>query len=205
VIAYIESNFVIELAFRRDDYESCQFILDLARNNKILLVIPSFSISEPYEAWVRRSKERAKLQDDLMRQIKEISRSEVYQDFPDRFDAVTESLIDTIEVEKRGLDQALQDILACVEVIPIDVAVIRAAVSNQSTLGLGPQDSIVYASVLSHLSRADSGPKCFLNKNSKDFLNPELLAELEVHECRLITSFRKGLNHIEAELRHVKP
>lgn len=56
MIVYVESNFVLELAFLQEEHESCEELLSLSKSGDIHLVLPTFSIGEPYETWVRRSK-----------------------------------------------------------------------------------------------------------------------------------------------------
>ena len=44
MIVYVESNFVLELAFLQEEYESCMELLRLAESRDIHLVLPAFSI-----------------------------------------------------------------------------------------------------------------------------------------------------------------
>ena len=71
-------------------------------------------------------------------------------------------------------------ILEIAAVVPIELELIRGAIEFQKTRNLSLQDSIVYASVLSHLSTAPAEEsKCFITKNSKDFANPDIYTELK--------------------------
>ncbi len=56
MIVYVESNFVLELAFLQEEHERCLALLSLAESRDIHLVLPAFSIGEPYEVWVGVSK-----------------------------------------------------------------------------------------------------------------------------------------------------
>ena len=66
MIVYVESNFVLELAFLREEHENCLELLSLSESGDICLMLPAFSIGEPYEAWVRRSKQRLGLHEQLI-------------------------------------------------------------------------------------------------------------------------------------------
>lgn len=202
MIIYIESNFVLELAFLQEDYRSCRTFLDFSRNHQIQLVIPAFCIGEPYEAISRKSKHRRQLHSALMTEITEMSRSKPYRHFSHDSIYVTRSLINSIEEEKNRLDRTLREILACADVIPIDRDTIRRAIRSQNRKGLIPQDSIVYASVLGHARSHAKDGKCFLNKNSRDFLNPDIVNELLQYNCRLITKFSDGLDYVNNLLSH---
>lgn len=196
MIVYVESNFVLELAFLQEEYESCDSIITLAESHKIRLVIPAFSIAEPYEVLARRSIQRTELHRRLASEIRELSRSRPYIDVLNESREITSILIRSGEEEKRRLDTALSRILAYAGVVPIGAETLKAAIEFQKDLGLSPQDSIVYASVLDHLSSAAKEPKCFLNKNSKDFVNPNIQEQLVAYDCHLITTFTNGLRYI---------
>jgi len=169
MIVYVESNFVLELAFLQEEHESCSDLLSLARSRAIHLVLPAFSIEEPYGTWVRRLKKREELHRQLNTAIRELSRSKPYQGSPGEFQELTDLLLTSGEEEKRQLNGTLEKILQTVEMIPIDLSIIRDAIKFQKSLDLSPQDSIVYASILSHLTTAAKEFSCFITKDSKDF------------------------------------
>ena len=200
MIVYVESNFVLELAFLQEEHESCLELLSLSESGDICLVLPAFSIGEPYEAWVRRSKQRRGLHERLITAIHELSRSRPYQRSSDEFQELTDLLSKSGDEEKLQLDNTLERILQTVEVIPIDLDIIRDAITFQSSPGLSPQDSIVYASILHHLTTASEEPRCFITKNSKDFANPDIENELMEYNCQLLTKFANGLGYIRSQL-----
>ena len=201
MIVYVESNFVLELAFHQEEYESCLELLGLAESQDIHLVLPAFSIGEPYEVWVRRSKQRRELRDQLSTAICELSRSRPYQASSHEFQELTNLLLRSGEEEKRRLDEALDRILRTAEVIPIGLNTIRAAITLQKSRSLSPQDSIVYASILAHLAEvSEEDLRCFMTKNSKDFVNPDIENELRTHTCRLLTKFGDGLGYVRSQL-----
>ncbi|MCH7745935.1 MAG: PIN domain-containing protein [Chloroflexi bacterium] len=197
---YVESNFVLELAFLQEEYESCQDVLLLAESGEVDLVIPVFSVAEPYEAWFRRAKHRDELHDLLAAEIRELSRSKPYSNLLQESNDITALLTSSGIEEKQRLDEVLSQILEVAEVITIRASTMKPAIEYQQSLKLSPQDSIVYASVLDHLSAIGSGPKCFLNRNSRDFNDPDIQDELARYECRLIPRFEQGLGFIKARL-----
>lgn len=58
---YVETNFVLELALLQEQQQSCQKLLDLAEARRINLILPAFSLTEPYETLIRREKNRRNL------------------------------------------------------------------------------------------------------------------------------------------------
>ena len=199
MIVYVESNFVLELAYLQEEHQSCEEILNLAEEGKIGLVLPAYSVGEPYDSWVRRSRQRSELHERLSRELNELSRSKPYLEIPTEFRGITKTLVESGEEEKERLDNATSRILEAAVVVPIEREVIRAAIAFQKTRNLSPQDSIVYASVLSHLiSTSTEEPKCFITKNSKDFANPDIYSELESYGCKLLTKFGNGLGYAKS-------
>jgi len=186
---YVESNFVLELAFLQQEHESCKQLLARSESGEIDLVIPAFSIAEPYDTLVRRAKRRSELLTSLANEFHELSRSEPYLTVIRESGPITELLVKSGEDEKNRLDSVISRILDTAQVIPTQAETIKSAIKFQDTHSLEPQDSIIYASVIEHLRASASDINCFLNKNSKDFLTPDIQGELENFTCRLIPSF----------------
>ena len=132
--------------------------------------------------------------------IHELSRSKPYQESSDEFQELTDLLLRSDEEEKCRLDDTLQRMLQMVEVIPIGLSIIRAAITFQKSIELSPQDSIVYASILNHLTTASEKPRCFITKNSRDFVNPDIENDLKAYNCRLLTKFADGLGYVRSRL-----
>lgn len=201
MIVGVESNFILELAFLRSEHEACTRLLELAEAQQVRVALPAFSIGETYEAWVRRSKQRRDLYNRLRTELGELSRSQPYEKTPTQFEEVTSLLIRSSEEEKRRPDATLDRILKIVaEIIPIGLDTIRSGFSYQQSHGLSPQDSIVYASILRHLTETGHNPSCFVTKNSKDFDNPNVENELKTYSCQLLKQFRDTLGYVHSRL-----
>ena len=197
MIVYLESNFILELAYLQEEYSNCERILELARSGKAQLVLPAFAVAEPYSAWVGRKRRRGILHGELTRELRELGRSEPYAHSREEFQELTKALLVSGEDEKRRLDQTIENVLQAAILIPIEADTIRTAIDIQLTSLLGPQDSIVYASVLSHLASVNTGePRCFVTKNSRDFANPDIVAELTSYDCDLCTNFGEAYGWI---------
>jgi hypothetical protein len=203
MIVYVESNFILELAYLQEGHEACAKILEYANGNSVHLILPAYAVAEPYSAWAGRKKRRAQLHSELTKELKELGRSEPYSESREEFQDITRALLASGEEEKRRLDAAIELVLERATLIPLDDATVRRAIGLQVTSGLGPQDSLIYASVLSHLASVEmTEPKCFLTSNSKDFANPVIIAELSSHGCGLSTNFGEAygmiLKHLSA-------
>lgn len=196
---YVETNFILEIAFLQQDHERCQQIIDWASDDLLSLALPAFCIGEPYGTWTRRAKRRRRMLEQFNREMREMARSEPYAALRSHSNDVTQALVQSIEQEKSRLDQLLGDLMDVVELITLDETVFRAALHYQDAPGLPPQDALVYASVISHLRSNDAEQRYFLNKNADDFANPDIVEELEVYGCRLFTHFGEGFGTIRAQ------
>lgn len=58
---YVETNFVLELAFVQEEYESCEQIIGLCEAGSATIVLPAFCIAESYEKLIRRAKRRKQI------------------------------------------------------------------------------------------------------------------------------------------------
>jgi predicted nucleic acid-binding protein len=200
MIVYVESNFILELAYVREEHASCERILTLSEERKVVVVLPAFCLGEPYESWVRRSRDRRALLDRFAQEIRELSRSQPYSTLLKESQDITRTLIQSGEEEKQRLDAIIGRVIDTAEIIPIERDTIKAAIRLQGERSLSPQDAIVYASVLSHMARAESETKCFLTKNSKDFANPDIYEDLKAFNCKLLTSFDNGLSYLRSQV-----
>ena len=62
------------------------------------------------------------------------------------------------------------------------------------------QDAIVYASVIEHLNKSGEQRRCFINRNSKDFDNPDIEEALDRYSCRILFNFDAGFGYIKNQI-----
>ena len=72
---YVESNFVLELALIQEQYAGCEEILRLCEAGRIRLVIPAYSLAEPYETLTRHHKQRRRMKQELDAVFRQLSRT----------------------------------------------------------------------------------------------------------------------------------
>ncbi|HSL83271.1 MAG TPA: PIN domain-containing protein [Thermoanaerobaculia bacterium] len=196
---YLETNFVLELALVQEQQASCEEILQLSEARSIDLVIPSYCLVEPYETLIRRHRQRKRMKADLDAEMGQLIRTATYSDRLRGFQDLTALLIDSADEEAKRLEELRRRLLVSSHVVPLDTDCLSAAAQYQERHDLSPQDSMVYASVMAHLARSGPTESCFLNRNSKDFDDPDLVDELRQHGCRLIPRFDDGLDHIRSQ------
>ncbi len=200
MIVYVETNFILEMAFQQSENEFCERIIEFAGNGRITLAIPAFSIGECYETSYRRKKERESFVSDLRRRESQLSYSSEIHILENHIKTMIDILRESIVRDSNRLNRALSRLAGDAEFISLDPSSLTLAQEYQRTLRMDPPDSLVLGSVMTHLSETNPDVCCFLNKNSKDFDAPSVRNELRAHNCRLITSFEQGLDYISSAL-----
>jgi predicted nucleic acid-binding protein len=201
MIVLVESNFVIELGFQQEESEDADRIVELAERHAIELVVPAYSLSEPYEMLIRRRNDRSVTLDKLRRQLQTSSRSRGFAGLREMSEKVTDAFAASATHERSGLDDVVRRLIACATVTPLSKDIIANSFAAQSQYEFGPQDSLVFASVDEHVRACGRGPKLFINKNHKDFLTPEIEDYFEHLECKLLPKFASAREYIEKGLR----
>lgn len=200
MIVYVETNFLLEVAYQQDGCESCRQILMLARQGKLTLIVPAFSLIEARQTWKRRNSERNALQTQLQPVIRQLARSEPFRTVTESSRELLAALLASGEDSRLRLEEAISALIADASVLPFSTEIAARARQEELTFGLSPSDAVVYATVISHLEKTLPGPKCFLNRDSKGFANPSMDQQLALHDCKLIGSFEQGLAFIQSEL-----
>ena len=201
MIIYAETNFLLEIAYLQDGCESCREILALARQGKLSLVVPAFSLIEARQTWDRRSSEHNALKNQLQPIIRQLSRSEPFRTVTESSREFLTALGASGEDTRLRLEEAIMAFSTDTTVLPFNADLAARARQEELNLGLSPSDAVVYAAVISHLENAPLGPKCFLNRDSKGFADPDMDSMLARFGCKVIASFEKGLDFIRSELR----
>ena len=198
---YVESNFVLEFALAQEQHNDCERILTLCEAGDIQVLLPAYSIVEPYETLLRRHLERGELKDSLVLELRQLSRTSGYAQRLSGLEASTALLIDSAKEEIRRLESIRARLLSCATVIALEASVLSSASRHQERHGLSAQDAIVYASVLSHLGSVEGGAQsCFLTRDT-DFDDPNVIEGLRAHRCKVIWRFDHGLSYLSAGLR----
>ena len=83
-------------------------------------------------------------------------------------------------------------------IIPLTSEVLSSAAQLQDQHGLQMPDATVLASVKQHAATRLAEGKVFVNKNSKDFADPDIVEELLALNCRSIFKFAHGLGYAKS-------
>jgi hypothetical protein len=76
---YVETNYILELAFQQEQVSSCESILRLCESGKAKLIVPAYCLAEPHEKLRRQSRAREELQKTLDAEVRQLSRTTSYK------------------------------------------------------------------------------------------------------------------------------
>lgn len=197
---YVESNFVLELALQQEECDACNAIIELASEGRLVLVVPAFSLAEPHVAIASKEKVRNQLRRDLDAQVSDLARSRPHHTVQTDFAAFAAVLADSAQFERDGVRDSASRLVQRAEVIALDAAILRSALDVQAEFAMSGQDSIVLASVLAHLEAHRPAQSCFLNRNTRDFDDPDIRKKLDDYDCKFFGKFGQALSYIKAQI-----
>ena len=201
---YVETNFVLELAFDQEQKTQCELILNLCETGKINLIIPAYCLAEPHEKLTRQANHRKELQRSLDNELVQLRRTKSYSNRVSSIQNIASLLVQSTEEEKVRFIKLRARFLNVAEIIPLTIDILREAANCEAPYDLDPQDAIVFASVISHLQKNPSVASCFLNKNIKDFDTPDIEDALKKNKCKMLPRFDSGHNFIMSKINTIK-
>lgn len=193
---YTETNFVLELALLQEEHSSCESIVELCESGAARLILPAYSLAEPYETLGRRHRQRKELKSRLDQELGQLGRTTTYAHRASELLDLVGLLIESAAEESRWLEATRNRLLKVAEIVPLDRSILEDSSLYQTAHDFSAQDALVYATVLRHLGTGGGEPSCFLNRNSRDFDDPDVVAELERHRCKMIPRFDAGYRYI---------
>jgi len=189
LIVYVETNFILELAYLRSTSDNCQRLIGLARDKRISLIVPSFALVEARMAWQNVVRRRNRLHSEVRVELAELARSRPLVSIGEQSQSFVAALVDTAQEDRARLESTLDVLVTHATVLTIDARAVSNAFLVESQLGLSPQDALVYSAVTAHLSTAGKEPKIFVTQNARDFFIPTVEQELNSYGCKLLTNF----------------
>lgn len=124
---YVESNFVLELALFQEQFESCERILSLCEARRVRLVVPAYSLAEPYETLTRRQKQRKRMKEEFDAELAQIARSATHKGRLRGFRELTVLLINVADETAKHLEKVRSRLINAACVTPLDTLVLETA------------------------------------------------------------------------------
>ena len=181
-----ETNFIIELALEQAEAEQVESIVEWAEEERINLAIPAFAFTEAYVNLALQSKRRNDVQNRLLAEIKQMSRSRAYAGISQSPNSIIEALssFDTEHYSK--LAKVARRLSAVAKLISVTDEVIEKIPERRDGLDLETGDACICACVECYARDLKGTTSYFVTKD-KDFERARSL--LEAHKCQLISGF----------------
>jgi hypothetical protein len=205
---YVETNFILELAFLQEDHESCEGIMRLCESGRAALAVPAFCLAESYGTGVRRAQARTKTITRLLDEgLGHLLRSQPYQDtVNDLMAGIAGVAARSFTEEDQRLAAVVQRVSRVARSIPLDAGIVLTSIQFRSTrlaqrpeeredeTDLEPADLMVYYSVLHDLSSGSGVGGRFITRD-KHFLGKDIVETLAHQDCKVL-SFIKGFEYV---------
>lgn len=185
---YLETNFLLEIAFAQEEAGACEALLDLAEAGEVELAIPVFCLVEAAETRRRRSAEVRSFSEQYKRPD-HLTRLPWLDGAVRNF---RQDVLTHLSLSGQRLAVLRSRIEAANSVLPLDGAIALQSDTLCDELTLHPPDGVVLATILSDASRRQSD-SIFLNRNTSDFDTGPIRGRLAAVRCRLVNSFQGGL------------
>ncbi|MDQ2793933.1 MAG: PIN domain-containing protein [Bacteroidota bacterium] len=197
---FVESNFLLEIAFQQEHHAACERILAGAAAGRYQLHVPQYALTEVFQTLHRRTTEREDYQQYFLKQIDQHQREAEFDAAEvDQLVRLLNDLLTTRTASQANrLFSLTQRLAAEAPGPPLTAAVLMEAPALQATHGLGVQDALVYASVLAGLRVLPRGPKLFITRNDNDFRKPAIVEELRKFDCKLLANFRGAADMLDS-------
>ncbi|MBV9496005.1 MAG: DUF4935 domain-containing protein [Acidobacteria bacterium] len=196
MIVYVETNFLLELAYLQEGCDSCKALVALGNSGKITLALPAVCAAEARTTWARRRSDRREFHTALQKHIREISRSKPLRGLIEQSRDLSRALLDSDEDSRRRLEEAIDAVAACGRVIPLSQQILEMARWHELAFRLSPQDAVVLASVRAD-AETQGGPKVFVSQDAKGFAFPKVYAELGAVQCKVLVNFSDALARVK--------
>ncbi len=205
MIVYVESNFVLELALEQTEARAATTILDLAEAGVLELVIPNFSLSEPFTTVGQYRSQTNAVVELLQNQINHLQRSARHRSLVSSLVTARTLLAQIADEDLDLLEDTVERLLTTVEIAELNAEVFKQARRYETRYDLTPKDAVIYATIVADLGRQPTSvPKCFTSRDAAAFLGAEIKAELRSYNCRVITHFDQALLYMQSAVAEVQ-
>ncbi|MGI8550397.1 MAG: hypothetical protein ACR2PL_06295 [Dehalococcoidia bacterium] len=195
---YVESGFVLTLALQQEEHQAAEQILELARQRRMSLRMPAFSLSEPFATVQYRANNRHRLIDELRKELRELGRTRPHVSLARDLDQYTIQMAQVLQTQLAAMEATVLELSRHCQLLQLDATVLDRASSYKTAYNLRLPDAIILVSIVLDLERALApGDSVFISQNVKDFENPSIQDTLQRLNCKYLADFTNAVRFIE--------
>lgn len=148
---YVETNFVLELALGQEELQAAERLLAAAEVGTVTMVLPSFSLSEPFARVTRGIRDRRRLWNQVNNHLDQLARSSPHQTEVEELQGIPNLFAQIDQRETDRLLMTVERLLSIATTIDLDGRMFQAAMGYRDRYGLESQDAIILAAVVTDL------------------------------------------------------
>jgi len=203
VYIFVETNFLLTLALKQEEFAHAYKILRLAEEQKITLVIPSISIPEAYSAFFDKKSSQIELRKTFANFSREAIRSSHFKNSLQQYLGLETTIEKKLDKELKMLDDNIIRILKCATCISHDINIHRKGISMRTRLVLKNEiDAFVLATLDSFVTRnlPRNSKVVFLTEDSKTIASkPEVKQYMSRKKIKLLTSYKTCIEFLKSK------
>jgi hypothetical protein len=202
---YVESNFLLEIVRQQEQSDSASELLEFARQGRLELAVPAFSLTEPYWTLGKDSAKREDYLKELQQEINQLQRSRDRIPVAEIADTLIEQLRTLESDETRALDHLVFEMCRVGKVVNLSATVISSGwqltVSDDENARLTMQDAFVLGSIVDDLLARPAPEHCaFISRDRKAFGNPAIVLMLQAFACKYLPTFTDAVAFVKSRL-----
>lgn len=186
---YVETTWLLDLALEQERMQASSFVLELAKDKKILLCLPEISLVEADQKIVRRRLQREALINQLYQEGRELirTRDAMYQSQAAAIDQDISQLRYISDFEREHFDATVRDISKFLTWLHLDDDSLQKSFNFENHYELSRLDALVYAVVRADAASDLASEKCFIDYDG-DFKDSELKRDMTRLGITLLSS-----------------
>ncbi len=194
---YVESGFVLTLALQQDDYQAAEQILQFARQGRITLKIPAFSLSEPIATVQNRGNARHRLIMELRKEIRELRRTQPYERMAEELEQHAVQMDQILRTNQNALESVALELSRTCQLLQIAATVLARASSYRAAMDLRLPDAVILASIILDLERVQPlAETLFISQDVHDFEDLAVQHALQRLQCKYLADFTNAVRFI---------
>jgi predicted nucleic acid-binding protein len=182
----IETNFVLRLALRQQQWEECDRIVRAAEAGCFTLVLPILSLFEALSMLRRKRDERLKQAADWKKLARELERTEhaPHKQSAAHLVEASTQVTKLLDIDREELAKVTHRLGQCAQMLPLDTAQFATAYEHERA-GLKSADALILTSILGYRGNVEGG--CFFLTFDSDFkASAPVVEALEKADIQLV-------------------
>jgi predicted nucleic acid-binding protein len=187
---YVETNFILHIAYSQEFRESCEYFLKEAELHKIGLVIPAYSLAEAFKTYESQFDRRDKFVGLAKEELRLLQRTKKLSALTNESPFFT-ALIDKTQEEYLELKNVIARLRKFAEIEPLTAEIIVESRDYMKRFNLEDQGAMIFATVMAHLQRRVATPKAFVTTDKHFHTDEDIRRTLDGLGCTLESNFDK--------------